>query len=72
MHITDDRARDILHQLDDKAGDHTVMFKEMTLYRDAAALIRQLQAAEQAAWHAGLDAGREQARAEAHTPSKAA
>ena len=33
---------------------------EMTLHRDAAALIRQLQAELQDAWHAGLDAGREE------------
>lgn len=62
MKITDDRARDLLRWLDDMAGDHTLLFDEMARYRDAAALIRQLQAAEQAAWHAGLDAGRGQAR----------
>lgn len=72
MKITDDRARDLLCWLDDMAGDHTLPFDEMARYRDAAALIRQLQADEQAAWHAGLDAAREQARAEALTPSKAA
>lgn len=87
MKITESRANDILHWLDDMAGDHALLFDEMARYRDAAALIRQLQAvysakealesllrgaaalvreldaAEQAAWHAGLDAGREQGRA---------
>lgn len=46
MKITDSRARDILRWLDDQAGDHTHLFEQMTLYRDAAALIRQLQAAD--------------------------
>ena len=72
MTITDSRARDILHWLDDMAGDHTLLFDEMARYRDAAALIRQLHAAEQAAWHAGLDAGREQGMGKDHahqTPS---
>lgn len=62
MKITDDRAYGILCWLDDQAGDHTHLFEQMTRYRDAAALIRQLRDAEQAAWHAGLDAGREQGR----------
>ena len=66
MKITDDRARDLLRWLDDMAGDHTLLFEEMALHRDAAALIRQLQDAEQAAWHAGLDAGREQGRGKYH------
>lgn len=61
MKITESRANDILHWLDDETGNHALLFEKMTLHRDAAALIRQLQAAEQAAWHAGLDAGREQA-----------
>ena len=69
MKITDDRARDLLRWLDDMAGDHTMLFDEMARYRDAAALIRQLQAAEQAAWHAGLDAGREQGRSKDHAPA---
>lgn len=64
MKITYSRARDILRWLDDQAGDHTHLFEQMTLYRDAAALIRQLRDAEQSAWHAGLDAGREQIRAQ--------
>lgn len=51
MEITDSRASDILRWLDDQAGDHTNLFEEMTFYRDAAALIRQLQAAEQSGWH---------------------
>lgn len=59
MKITESRASDILHWLDDETGNHALLFEKMTLHRDAAALIRQLQAAEQAAWHAGLDAGRE-------------
>ncbi len=71
MKITDDRARDLLCWLDDQAGDHTNLFEQMTFYRDAAALIRQLQAAEQSGWHAGLDAGREQARAAVTEPPQA-
>lgn len=67
MKITESRANDILHWLDDMAGDHVLLFDEMTRYRDAAALIRQLRDAEQAAWHAGLDAGREQGRGKDHT-----
>lgn len=63
MKITEYRAYEILCWLDDQAGDHTNMFEQMTLYRDAAALIRQLRDDEQSAWHAGLDAGREQVRA---------
>jgi hypothetical protein len=55
MEITDSRARDILRWLDDQAGDHTNLFEQMTFYRDAAALIRQLQAAEQSGWHALLE-----------------
>lgn len=43
MKITDSRARDVLRWLDDQAGDHTNMFEQMTFYRDAAALIRQLR-----------------------------
>ncbi len=66
MKITDDRARDLLCWLDDQAGDRVHLFAQMTMYRDAAALIRQLQAAEQAAWHAGLDAGREQGGGKDH------
>ena len=60
--ISESRTRELLQWLDDQAGDHTNLYEQMTRYRDAAALIRQIQAAEQAAWHAGLDAGREQAR----------
>lgn len=60
--ISESRTRELLQWLDDQAGDHTHLFEQMARYRDAAALIRQLQAAEQAAWHAGLDAGREQVR----------
>lgn len=59
MKITEHRTKEILNWLDDKAADHTLLFEEMTLFRDAASLVRQLQAAEQSAWHAGLDAGRE-------------
>lgn len=62
MKITEHRTKEILNWLDDKAADHALMFEEMAMFRDAAALIRQLQAAEQAAWHAGIDAGREQVR----------
>lgn len=73
MQITESRANDILHWLDDETGNHALLFEKMTLHRDAAALIRQLQAAEQAAWHAGLDAGREQGRGKdrAHQPPSA-
>lgn len=60
--ISESRARELLQWLDDQAGDHTHLFEQMARYRDAAALIRQLQAAEQSAWHAGLDAGRGQSR----------
>lgn len=72
MKITESRTRELLQWLDDRAGDHSLAYADIARYRDAAAVIRQQQAAEQAAWHAGLDAGREQARAEAHTLSKAA
>lgn len=49
MKITESRANDILRWLDDEAGNHALLFEKMTLHRDAAALIRQLQAAEHAA-----------------------
>lgn len=64
--ISESRTRELLQWLDDQAGDHTHLFEQMARYRDAAALIRQLQAAEQSAWHAGLDAGREQGRGKDH------
>ena len=64
--ISESRSRELLQWLDDQAGDHTHLFEQMTRYRDAAALIRQLDAAEQSAWHAGLDAGREQGRGKDH------
>ena len=60
MKITEYRTKEILNWLDDKAADHALMFEEMAMFRDAAALIRQLQADEQAAWLAGMDEGREQ------------
>lgn len=60
MKITESRASEILNWLDDETGNHTHLFEDMARYRDAAALVRQLQAAEQDAWRAGLDAGREQ------------
>lgn len=60
--ISESRTRELLQWLDDQAGDHTHLFEQMTRYRDAAVLIRQLQASEQSAWHAGLDAGRGQSR----------
>ena len=44
MTITPSRARDILHWLDDRALDHTILYQDMTMFRDAAELIRQLQA----------------------------
>ena len=69
--ISESRTRELLQWLDDKAADHTLLFEEMTRYRDAAALIRQLQAAEQSAWHAGLDAGREQGRGNEHRRAEA-
>ncbi len=43
MNITQSRIREILRTLDDRAGDHTLLFEEMTLNRDAACAIRQLQ-----------------------------
>ena len=73
--ISESRANDILHWLDDRLAEPDLPYQAMAMLRDAAALIRQLQAAEQAAWHAGLDAGREQARnnrqAEAATHKRA-
>ncbi len=66
MKITESRASDILHWLDDETGNHALLFEQMALHRDAAALIRQLQAAEQAAWLAGMDAGREQGKGNEH------
>jgi hypothetical protein len=66
MKITESRANDILHWLDDETGNHALLFEKMTLHRDAAALIRQLQAELQDAWHARLDAGREQGRGKDH------
>lgn len=56
--ISESRTRELLRWLDDQAGDHTHLFEQMARYRDAAALIRQLQAAEQSAWRAGIDEGR--------------
>ena len=71
MKITEHRTKEILNWLDDKAADPALLFEK--LHRDAAALIRQLQAAEQEAWHAGLDAGREQGRGKDHAhPSPSA
>ena len=70
--ISESRTRELLQWLDDQAGDHTNLFEQMTRYRDAAALIRQLQAAEQSAWHAGLDAGRKQGRCKDHAQQPAA
>lgn len=70
MEITEYRAYEILCWLDDQAGDHTHLFEQMTLYRDAATLIRQLRDAEQSAWHAGLDAGREQGRGKERAEAK--
>lgn len=46
MKITESRANDILRWLDDETGNHALLFEKMTLHRDAAALIRQLQAAD--------------------------
>ena len=71
MQITEYRTKEILNWLDDKAIDHTLLFEEITLFRDAASLVRQLQAAEQSAWHAGLDAGREQGRGNEHHRAEA-
>lgn len=42
--ISESRTRELLQWLDDQAGDHTHLFEQMARYRDAAALIRQLQA----------------------------
>lgn len=72
MKITESRANDILHWLDDETGNHALLFEKMTLHRDAAALIRQLQAELQDAWQAGLDAGREQGRRNRLTEAAAA
>lgn len=44
MTIKGSRITDLLHWHDDKAGDQTTPFVEMTNHRDTAALIRQLQA----------------------------
>lgn len=72
MKITESRANDILRWLDDEAENHALLFEKMTLHRDAAALIRQLQAELQDAWHAGIDAGREQGSGKDHTHQPAA
>ncbi len=45
MKITESRIRDVLNWLDDSASDPTKTYQEMTLVRDAAALIRHLQTA---------------------------
>lgn len=66
MKITEHRTKEILNWLDDKAADHALLFEEMTLFRDAASLVRQLQADEQAAWLAGMDEGRDQGRGKDH------
>lgn len=71
MKITESRANDILHWLDDETGNHALLFEKMTLHRDAAALIRHLKAEVQDAWQAGLDAGREQGRGKDHPPPSA-
>ena len=60
--ISESRTREIQHWLDDRLAEPDLPYQAMALLRDAAALIRQLQAAEQAAWHAGLDEGRCQSR----------
>ena len=41
MTITESRTRDILNWLDDRARDHTILYQDMTMFRDAAELIRQ-------------------------------
>ena len=64
--ISESRTREIQHWLDDRLAEPDLPYQAMAILRDAAALIRQLQAAEQAAWHAGLDAGREQGRGKDH------
>ncbi len=64
--ISESRTREIQHWLDDRLAEPDLPYQAMAMLRDAAALIRQLQAAEQAAWHAGLDAGREQGRSKDH------
>lgn len=66
MTIKGSRITDLLHWHDDMAADQTTLFVEMTNHRDTAALIRQLQAEVQDAWHAGLDAGREQGKGNEH------
>lgn len=43
MKITEPRTKGILNWLDGMTADHTLLFEEMTLFRDAASLIRQLQ-----------------------------
>ena len=64
MTITESRAREILNSLDDQGANITLPYQDMMVLREAAALIRQQQAAIQAAWQAGLDEGRIQARAQ--------
>ena len=59
--ISESRTREILHWLDDRLAEPDLPYQAMAMLRDAAALIRQLQASEQAAWRAGLDAGQAEA-----------
>ena len=60
--ISESRTREIQHWLDDRLAEPDLPYQAMAMLRDAAALIRQLHAAEQSAWHAGLDEGRAQAK----------
>lgn len=47
--ISESRTREIQHWLDDRLAEPDLPYQAMAMLRDAAALIRQLQAAEQAA-----------------------
>lgn len=64
MTITESRLRDLRNWLDDRANDRELPYADMTFYRDAAEAIRQLRAAEQEAWIAGIREGRQQVQAE--------
>lgn len=68
--ISESRTREIQHWLDDRLAEPDLPYQAMAMLRDAAALIRQLQAAEQAAWHAG-DGGREHGKGNEHCQAEA-
>ena len=60
--MTPSRKRDVLNHLYDTANDHALTHTQREFAHDAARAINAADAAEQAAWFAGLDEGRAQAR----------